>query len=370
MKVQRVRVPDCQRESWLLLDDDYRPVGSVQAFLTFLEDIDRSPNTIHMYCTHLKLFWEFLRDRDMTWSNVGVAEIADFMHWLRDPYSRITSMETRYARRSDVTINTILAAVSSFYDFQARLDTMKEVPLYRFHALSQRTYKPFLHHITKSKPVKTRLVKAKVAKHLPKTLGTDEVHRLIDTCERTRDRFLVTLLYETGMRVGQALGLRHEDIKTEDLEVHIVPRDNNPNGARAKSKGAYMVPISMDIASLYTDYVIDDLGALDSDTLPDFVFVNIWDGERGRPLTYASVYDLFRRLSKKTGIQAHPHMLRHTRATEWIRGGMQLEVVQKLLGHASVQTTEIYLNLIDSDLKAAHKKYVAATIKKRGQHEG
>jgi len=370
MKVQRIKAPGRQQQSWALLDDNYVPVEAVDAFLTFMEDIDRSPNTIHMYCTHLKLFWEFLRDRDMTWSGVGVAEIADFMHWLRDPYPRIVSMETRYTHRSDATINAILAAVSSFYDFQARLDTVKEVPLYRFQALSQRTYKPFLHHITKSKPVKTRLIKAKVAKRLPKTLGTDEVRRLIDACERTRDRFLVTLLYETGMRIGQALGLRHEDIKTEDLEVHIVPRDNNPNGARSKSKETYMVPVSMDVASLYTDYVIDDLDALDSDTLPDFVFVNIWDGERGRPLTYASVNDLFRRLSKKTGVGAHPHMLRHTRATEWIRGGMQLEVVQKLLGHSSVTTTGIYLNLVNSDLKMAHKKYVAESAKRRGNDEG
>ena len=63
----------------------------------------------------------------------------------------------------------------------------------------------------------------------------EEVQRLLDACHHLRDRFLLALLYETGMRVGQALGLRHEDFVSQQRRVRIVPRDNNPDSARAKT---------------------------------------------------------------------------------------------------------------------------------------
>ena len=104
---------------------------------------------------------------------------------------------------------------------------------------------------------------------------------------------------------------------------------------------------------LYTDYLIDDLGALEANALPDFVFVNLFEGEIGRPMIYAAVMSLVKRLMKKTGIRFTPHMLRHSRATSWIKDDkLTLPVVSRLLGHASIQTTnDIYLQLTPQDLK-------------------
>jgi len=106
---------------------------------------------------------------------------------------------------------------------------------------------------------------------------------------------------------------------------------------------------------LYTDYLIEDLGALETDHLPDFVFVNLWEGEVGRPLTYATVRSLLRRIEKKTGIHVTAHMYRHTRATMWIRDDhLPLPTVSRLLGHASVNTTQsAYVHLTAQDLRAA-----------------
>jgi site-specific recombinase XerD len=78
-----------------------------------------------------------------------------------------------------------------------------------------------------------------------------------------------------------------------------------------------------------------DYGDLDSDNL----FVRLWSTPIGRPLSYPAVADLFWRLARRTGIAATPHMFRHTYATRLLRCGVKAEVVQKLLGHASVTTT-------------------------------
>jgi integrase/recombinase XerD len=76
-------------------------------------------------------------------------------------------------------------------------------------------------------------------------------------------------------------------------------------------------------------------------------------------MTYEAVKDLFHRIGQKSNIQAHPHLLRHTHATELLRNGMDATYVQKRLGHASVQTTiSTYAHLTDDDLKRAYQRYV------------
>ena len=134
-----------------------------------------------------------------------------------------------------------------------------------------------------------------------------------------------------------------------------MPRDDNANGARAKTRDRYTIPGLLPLMQLYTDYLIKDLGALEVETLPDYVFVNLWEGDIGRPMTYAAVRSLVRRLSKRTGISFTPHMLRHTRATTWICDEKHsLATVSRLLGHTNVETTdEIYVTLTPQDLKRA-----------------
>src|SRR5207247_9629934 len=102
-------------------------------------------------------------------------------------------------------------------------------------------------------------------------------------------------------------GQAQPDRTAQDYEIQIVPRDDNPNGARAKTRHPYTIPGMEDLMRLYTDYLVEDLSALETDTLPDFVFVNLWEGKVGRPMTYASVMSLVHRLSKHTRISFTPH---------------------------------------------------------------
>lgn len=357
VKVQRVRLPNSNRQSWLVIGDDYLPIEPIQAYLKYLESLERSPNTIASYAGHLKLFWEFLQLTHLDWREVNLEKLADFIHWLRSPEPKVVQIQPVVAKRTERTINTILSAVCSFYEFQERIGTTEGVNAYRYQFQPGRKYKSFLHHINKGKEVRTRLLKVKEPKKFPGCLTPEQVKLLVDGCNRIRDRFLVCLLYETGLRIGEALGLRHEDIySTGENEIHIVPRTDNFNGARVKGTSERVVHVTKELMRLYSDYLIEEYP---EDIDCDYVFVNIWEGNRGNPMTYAAVDSLFKRLRKKTGLNVHPHLLRHTHATELIRADWDMAYVQKRLGHASVQTTiNTYTHLDSNDLKKAYKQYL------------
>jgi integrase/recombinase XerD len=171
----------------------------------------------------------------------------------------------------------------------------------------------------------------------------------VAACDRLRDRFLFTLLGASGLRIGEALGLRHSDIDAAARLVSVVPRVN-ANRARAKGAGGRRVPVPTPVIRLYADYLHGEYGDLDS----DYVFVNLWSGLIGHPLTYESVYDLVCALRKRTGIMFGPHTFRHSYATELLRRGVAVEVVQNLLGHVSIATTgDAYAHLKVEDARRA-----------------
>ncbi|MEH1964549.1 MAG: tyrosine-type recombinase/integrase [Nostoc sp.] len=360
MKVQRVRIPNSEKVTWIVLGDDYLPIEPIQQYLAYLESIERSPNTIRSYAHHLSLYWEYLQTYDLDWIQVSVIELAEFMAWLRSPNpQKIASMQEVVAKRTESTVNVILTSVCMLYDFHEKTGKVPHIPLYRSQIMPGRKYKSFLHHITKSKPTKTRLLKLKEPKHYPKTLSSEQVKQLIDSCKRIRDKFLICLLHESGMRIGQALGLRHEDIQSWDNLIIVIPRDDNANGARAKGNSPYNVDVTKELMGLYSQYLQDEFMEILGDDLSDYVFVNLWDGEIGSAMTYNNVMDLFNRLKRKTGIAAHPHMLRHTHATELVREGVGMAYVQKRLNHASIQTTiDTYVHVNNEDMKREYNQYL------------
>jgi len=82
-RVQRVVDSGC--ESWTVIGSDRRPVAPVEAFLRWLTDIERSPNTVRVYAGDLRQFWEFLQLRGYDWVDLGLEELTDFASWLRSP---------------------------------------------------------------------------------------------------------------------------------------------------------------------------------------------------------------------------------------------------------------------------------------------
>ncbi|GAB4528539.1 MAG: tyrosine-type recombinase/integrase [Pleurocapsa sp.] len=347
--------------TWLVLGNDYLPIEPIREFLTYLRNLERSPNTIRSYAYHLKLYWQYLEESRIDWKEINITELADFITWLRNPMGSAISLQEQEAKRTESTVNVILTSVCMLYDFQEKTGNVLEIPLYRSVFMPGKKYKGFLHHITKNKAIRTRLLKLKQPKLQPKTLTSEQIEKLIAVCNNIRDKFLLCLLYESGMRIGQALGLRHEDIQSWDNTITIVPRDNNANGARAKATSPYSVPVTKDLMTLYAQYLEDEFMEILGDNLSDYVFVNLWDGQIGSPMTYSNVMSLFTRLKRKTGIAipVTPHKIRHSHATDLIREGVDMAYVQRRLGHASIQTTnDTYVHVSNEDMKREYQKYL------------
>src|SRR5256885_3200710 len=129
MKVQRVRFPR-DRVAWMVLDDNHMPVEPILSYLKFLQNLDRSPNTIRATANRLKLFWEYLRDEHLCWTQIDVAQLAAFIPWLRRLDPTVISIAPRKAGRTNATIDLTLGAVHGFYSFHIRLGTIAELPLY------------------------------------------------------------------------------------------------------------------------------------------------------------------------------------------------------------------------------------------------
>ena len=318
------------------------PIGAGRT-VPGLSDLDReSPNTVKAYAHDLKDWFTYLAGHDLDWQVVTVEDVAGFVAWLRLPPEgrdgRVAVLPAAGSHCSAASVNRKLAALTSFCEFHARhgaglaglLTTMQPAG----HRGSATSYKPFLHHVTKNGPQRRRMLKLKTARARPKVLTAAEAQTILDACEHLRDRLLFAVLLDCGLRIGEALGLRHEDMGIAERAVTVTPRPND-NRARAKAGISRTVPASTELMRLYADYLAREYGSLDS----DYVFVNLWSRPYGRPWTYAAVYDLVLRLRERTGIDFVPHEYRHTYATWLLRRGAGMETVKECLGHASITTT-------------------------------
>lgn len=342
MRVQRVVMSGSGRESWTVLGDDLRPVEPVERFLAYLASTEKSPNTVKAYAHDLKDWWAYLGRHGLGWQAVTLEDVAGFVAWLRLPPEardgRVAVLPTVGHHCSAASVNRKLAALASFCEFHARHGVELAGLLVQMQPAGRRgsatSFKPFLHHVTKNQPERRRAIKLKTSPPRPRVLTVKQVQTILDACDHLRDRLLFAVLLDTGVRIGEALGLRHEDMGIAEREVTVMPRDND-NRARAKAGRSRVIPASAELMRLYADYLNREYGALDS----DYVFVNIWAEPLGRPWAYPAVYDLVLRLRERTGIAFEPHQYRHTYATWLLRKGAGMESVKELLGHASITST-------------------------------
>jgi integrase/recombinase XerD len=347
MRVQRVLVEGAGAESWTVLGADGDPVEPIERFLGYLSAVERSPNTVKAYAHDLKDWFTFLRGRDVDWRSARVEDVAAFVAWLRLPPAaragRVVVLPTVAHHCAASSVNRKLAALTSFCEFHARHGValaglmITAGPGRRGGSVSSfggSSYRPFLHHISKSSPQRRRTVKLPAVPPSPKVLTVVEAQAILEACDHLRDRLLFAVLLDTGARIGEVLGLRHDDLAIAEQQVLITPREND-NRARVKGQRPRTIPASAELMRLYADYLTGEYGALDC----DYVFVNLWAAPLGRPMSYPAVYDLVGRLRRRSGISFGPHLFRHTYATWLLRRGAGMETVKELLGHASISTT-------------------------------
>jgi len=250
MLVQRVAQAGSRVESWTVLGEDDRPVEAIERYLGYLTAIERSPNTVKAYAHDLKDFFVFLTLRSLDWREVRLEDVGEFVAWLRLPPAgrtgKVLVLPSVDAQVGAATVNRKLSAVSSFYQHQARHGVGVGELLVVWKPGGRGGWKPFLHHISKDLPQSRRAISLRTPRKLPRVLTATETQAILDGCTRLRDRLLFGLLHDTGMRIGEALGLRHEDLAAAEREVTIVPRVND-NGARSKSGRARTTPVSADL---------------------------------------------------------------------------------------------------------------------------
>lgn len=349
MRVRQVMGSGVRRESYALVDDDGRLIELVDDYLALCSDREHSPNTLRARAYDLKEWLTFLRLLDIEPLAAVPEHVDQFAGWLRRP---VGPGQLRPVRAEDgpsreaTTVNRVLNSVYMFYEFHARRGVGMGAQLERHRPARPGDHAGFLAGIVE-RSVKARPTRLKEEKRRPETLSDAEVQQILDSCDRLRDRLLMALMLETGCRIGQALGLRHEDINTDRLTITLRPRENNANRARGKSRDPKQIPVRRALLDLYADYLFGEYGELDS----DYVFVNLWNGPIGAPMGYWAVMSLVKRLRRRAGVDFHPHLFRHTHATALLRAGVRLEVVSELLTHVSVQTTaETYAHLDADDL--------------------
>jgi integrase/recombinase XerD len=244
---------------------------------------------------------------------------------------------------------------ASFDDLQAFVfETFKEIKSAKTQARllsSIHSFYRFLlyHHYIEQDP--SELIEMpRIEKKLPEVLSIEEIDAMIGQIDMSkpeghRNRAIIEMLYGSGLRVSELTELRLSNIYREEGYMRILGKGNKQR----------LVPISP-VADEQFGYWLRDRSKLDiKPEASDIAFLNHY----GRQLTRAMIFTIVKRLAEAAGIRKtiSPHTLRHSFATHLLQNGADLRIIQQLLGHESIVTTEIYTHVDIQDLRDAVMKY-------------
>ena len=175
-------------------------------------------------------------------------------------------------------------------------------------------------------------IKLKLPETLPRAMNPADVKKLLSVIDDVRDRALILLLLRTGMRIGEALGLRLDDLDIRDRKVHLFQGEKNSMG-----RVVYLSDDALLALKLWLRR---------RDPNQEFVFY----GRSNKPICYSTGRSRFVKCIQKAGLEQKGytvHCLRHTFASELLNAGMRLECLQQLLGHQDIEVTRRYARLTD-----------------------
>lgn len=289
-------------------------MAMIEMFLNYLRyERNRSSRTVQVYEDNLRRFESFFQDMDchLSWVTVDADVIRDWLESMMDKGCSASS------------VKLALSAVHSFYRFALLRNLVSEDPSHLVMA-----------------PRKPKV--------LPQFVTEREMDALIDevewgdTYKEVRARTIIILLYETGLRLAELVGLDDEDVDFASLQLKVT-------GKRDKQR---LVPFGKELAQTLEDYMRLRDGQIVRQSPAFFLTEN---GERvGRRQVQ---YLVKKNLSRVTTLKKRsPHVLRHSFATAMLNNGAGLESVEKLLGHESLSTTEIYTHTTFEQLKRVYQK--------------
>ena len=299
---------------YYLADNQGTPVPEVMNYLKFLDNQGKARNTLRLSCYQLQNYYQFLEEAGKDYRDVTIDDIAMFMAWLRNPdlLKKVVPLRLKPARKEQ-TINENIDKVISYYDYLVRrggLENRLSEKLVKFVTHPQRRYKSFLYGIAENRPSRSSILKMPVPQREIRRIKKEEAVALLGECTNIRDYFLLYLLFESGMRIGEALSLWLEDFDLDGLKVSVTDRGELENLAEIKTvHSPRKLDCTQDLADLFMGYVCE-VHTCDINT--NHVFLKLRGGNAGKPMDYTDVDNLFRTLRKKTGIQITPHVFRHT----------------------------------------------------------
>lgn len=262
-----------------------------------------SPNTIISYRTDLEEYLDYLQEQNEASWEVDYLVVDAFLATQKDKGKATTS------------ISRMISSLRKFYQWLLRQDIIERDPLVKIDS-------------------------PKSERRLPTALSEEEVDKLLaapdtNTPLGIRDRAMLEVLYATGMRVSELINLRTGDIHADLKIIRVL-------GKGSKER---LVPITEVALSWLEKYQTDvrDAQVLKSGQFTDVIFLN----NHGRQLTRQAVWQKIKKYCQQIGITKNvtPHTLRHTFATHLLENGADLRVVQEILGHSDITTTQIYTNL-------------------------
>jgi integrase/recombinase XerD len=287
----------------------------IDVYITYLRDVRRmSPNTVESYARDLGLLGAFAEKRGV---QVEALERRDLEAFVRQ------MMSSGLAPRS---VARAVACVRGFY---------------RFVALEQK------HDGSPADDL--RPPRAWAA--LPKFLSLEEVDRLLaqpdtSTARGLRDKALIEVLYATGLRVSELVSLRAGDLNLDEGYLTCIGKGDKQR----------MVPLGHEAADWVRRYIRDGRpGMLRKKTSP-WLFVNARDGG---PLSRVGFWKVLKEYGIKAGISRDlsPHALRHSFATHLLEHGADLRMIQLMLGHADLSTTQIYTHVLEARLRVVYDTF-------------
>ncbi|MFT8179239.1 tyrosine-type recombinase/integrase [Mycobacteroides franklinii] len=327
-------------------------------FLRFGRGLAES--TTRKYAEAIALYYRFCEERSADWAS---PDMTAFQMWLRVAPSPLHPHPDRTAwagpghraARSNGRLNLITYAVSEMFKYAAiegywepsKLGLLFETAPAK-HWGARRDRRPG----AASTMTTRRRHQLRTNRNERRDAPIDAVKAAVGACGNLRDAFLIITLATTGLRRGEALGLRLSDIhflpsstvlgcQFEGAHLHVRPRENS-NAARVKRDKPRVVPVASTLVPFYDQYR-HERDSCRAASASDYVFVNLYRQPLGEPMKLHAINELFSRLSSHVGQKITPHMLRHTFGTNAAREAT-LDVVAELLGHATIRSTEIYLH--------------------------
>ncbi len=332
----------------MLAGDAAARFGLVDEYLAHLLDRNYSSKTVRAYGYDLLAFCRWLTGQDLVLDQVTTETLLRFLRACREatvpgrPGPNVLAMNgQRLDRYAATMINRRLAAISGLYTFAGLRDPDAQNPVpkgreARWRVAGERS--GLLAH-TVRRPKSRSALRLREPRRLPTALSLAEAAELVRSLRTWRDPAIAGLMLWCGLRSSEVLSLDVKDVDIGGRWVTVM-------GKGAKQR---RVPLDRDVASLIDVYLLAERPASDSARL----FLVAKGPHRGGPLTPAGLRTIFRYHRALTGVAGgHPHALRHTFGTVLAQAGVDLAVMQALLGHAHVDTTARYVHLAPAHVKA------------------